>query len=79
MEQFQNLVNIKKTRRYGRYAPILLAPAEGWGPFRLFWGPSAPSRVHSAAQDIILNIGLGDYRNQIIDAKNNGEAQNNLN
>ena len=26
------------TRRSGRYAPILLAPAEGWGP-------SAPSRV----------------------------------
>ena len=21
------------TRRSGRYAPILLAPAEGWGPF----------------------------------------------
>ena len=24
---------IYRTRRSGRYAPILLAPAEGWGPF----------------------------------------------
>ena len=34
-----------KTRRSGRYAPILLAPAEGGGPFGPFWGPLAPSRV----------------------------------
>ena len=26
-------VQIYKTRRSGRYAPILLDPAEGWGPF----------------------------------------------
>ena len=33
------------TRRSERYAPILLAPAEGWGPFRPCWGLSAPSKV----------------------------------
>ena len=33
------------TKRSGCYAPILLAPAEGWGPCRPCWGPSAPSRV----------------------------------
>ena len=26
-------MNIEITRRSGRYAPIILAPAEGWGPF----------------------------------------------
>merc|ERR1712115_625261 len=37
------------TRSSGRSAPLLLAPAEGWGalraprPFGPFWGPSAPS------------------------------------
>ena len=34
----------KKTRRSQCYAPILLASAEGWGPFGPFWGPSAPRR-----------------------------------
>ena len=27
----------KKTRRSGCYTPILLASAEGWGPFGAFW------------------------------------------
>ena len=46
-----NLGEYGNTRRSGRYAPILLAPAEGWGPFgplralRALLGPSAPSRV----------------------------------
>ena len=32
------------TRRFGRpTAALLLAPAEGWGPFGPCWGPSAPS------------------------------------
>ena len=35
----------KKTRRSRCYTPILLASAEGWGPFGPCWGPSAPSRV----------------------------------
>ena len=31
--QIGSLHVFKVTRRSGRYAPILLAPAEGWGPF----------------------------------------------
>ena len=44
-------ISIWNTRRSGCYAPILLAPAEGWGPFGPLgpcgpcWGPSAPTRV----------------------------------
>ena len=39
------------SRCSGHYAPFLLAPAEGWGPFRSLgpcgprWEPPAPSRV----------------------------------
>ena len=44
----KDMTEIFETRRSGHYAPILLAPAEGWGPFGPWgpcWGPSAPSRV----------------------------------
>ena len=33
------------TRRYGRYAPILLAPAEGWGALQ---APSALQALSGA-------------------------------
>ena len=42
-----NIILIYLTRKSGCYAPILLAPAEGWGSFgpqglfRPFWGPLA--------------------------------------
>ena len=45
------LVFFLKTRRFVSYTPILLAPAEGWGPFgplgalQALLGPSAPSRI----------------------------------
>ena len=50
------------TRRSGCYVPILLAPAEGWGPFGPlgpfgpFWGPSAPSSEAEGAKEDILNL-----------------------
>ena len=43
-----NVLKYTSTRRSGHYAPILLAPAEGWGPFRPFWGPLAPSSVEES-------------------------------
>ena len=45
------LSNFYLTRSSGRYAPFLLAPAEGWGPFgplgpcRPYWGPLDPSGI----------------------------------
>ena len=53
------------TRRSGRYAPILLAPAEGWGPFRPSWGPSAPSRV-AISKLWTLNIEKWEIRMTLI-------------
>ena len=43
--QIPGIFPIQYTRRSGRYAPTLLAPAEGWGPCGPCWGPSVPSRV----------------------------------
>ncbi len=37
-----------KTRRSGHYAPILLAPVEGWGPF----GPLGPFEPSGGWADI---------------------------
>ena len=38
-----NILEILDTRRSGRYTPILLAPAEGWGPFA---GPAGAFGPH---------------------------------
>ena len=48
---FDAILKYRDTRSSGHYAPFLLAPAEGWGPFGPlgpcgpYWGPLAPSGV----------------------------------
>ena len=50
------------TRRSGRYAPILLAPAEGWGALwapralRALLGAFGPSSVAEGVKEDILNL-----------------------
>ena len=48
--------NIFKTRRSGRYAPILLAPAESWGALRALLGDFGPSSVGEGSKQSILNL-----------------------
>ena len=48
--------SILDTIRYGRYAPILLAPAEGWGTLRAFIGAFHPSSVREGSKQSILNL-----------------------
>ena len=58
--QFDCLV--LQTRRSGRYAPILLAPAEGWGALRApralraLLGAFGPSSVGEGSKQNILNL-----------------------
>ena len=44
------------TRRSGRYAPILLAPAEGWGALRALLGAFETSLVGEGSKQNILNV-----------------------
>ena len=53
MVLYNNIKQYNTTRRSGHYAPILLAPAEVWGPFL---GPSAPSSVAEEAKEDTLNL-----------------------
>ena len=55
------LVNIEcgeyiKTRRSGRYTPILLAPVEGWGALHALLGAFGPSSVGEGSKQNILNL-----------------------
>ena len=54
--------DIITTRRSGRYAPILLAPAEGWGALQAprarqaLLGAFGPSSVGEGSKQNILNL-----------------------
>ena len=55
-------LNIKETRRSGRYVPIPVAPAEGWGTLRApralraLLGAFGPSSVGEGSKQNILNL-----------------------
>ena len=48
--------NFISTTRYGRYTPILLAPAEGWGALWALLGAFGPSSVGEGSKQNILNL-----------------------